>query len=58
MGLFARLFAANPEELEQLNRDARAYLEKNSQELERELLARKQQHELTINILRKDSKKK
>jgi hypothetical protein len=55
MSIFARIFAATPEELELMAKDTRAYLEKNSREIELELLKRRQIQQLTIDTLRKDS---
>jgi hypothetical protein len=57
MGLIARIFTANAEDLAQMQRDTRAYLEKNGREIELELLRRKQEQEIIINTLRKDRQK-
>jgi hypothetical protein len=51
MGIFSRIFIASPEELAEMQRDVRAYLERNSRELELELLRRKEQQQLTMRVL-------
>jgi hypothetical protein len=51
MGLFGRIFTATPEELAEMQRDTKGFLEKTTRELELELLRRKQQQELIINTL-------
>jgi hypothetical protein len=52
MGIFSRIFVASPDELADMQRDIRGYLERNSRELELELLKRKEQQQLTIHVLK------
>ena len=52
MGIFSRIFVASPDELAAMQRDIRGYLERNSRELELELLRRKEQQQLTIHVLK------
>jgi hypothetical protein len=52
MGIFSRIFVASPDELADMQRDIRGYLERNSRELELELLKRKEQQQITIHVLK------
>ena len=52
MGIFSRIFIASSEELAEMQKDVRDYLERNSRELELELLRRKEQQQLTIHVLK------
>jgi hypothetical protein len=52
MGIFSRIFVASPDELADMQRDIRGYLERNSRELELELLQRKEQQQITIHVLK------
>lgn len=58
MGIFSRIFVAGPDELADMQRDIRGYLERNSRELELELLRRKEQQQLTIHALQRKEQPK